>query len=120
MDEFDDAPLAMIRRVGRDTLARKMIDLFLASGPERAKQIQVAHAAGDFTSAGKVAHSLKSSAGQLGAIRLQRTCQRIEDAGRANDGVGMGALLPELSSQMTSAEAWLRAGAATANPPEEK
>jgi len=116
--EFDDAPLAMIRRVGRDALAQKMIDLFLASGLERGARIQAAHAAGDFTTAGREAHSLKSSAGQLGAVRLQRTCQRIEDAGKANDGVGIGALLPDFSAQLAAAEAWLRAGAPAANPSE--
>src|SRR4051812_39352523 len=75
--EFDDAALEMIRRVGRDALATKMIDLFLVSGPERVSQILAAHATGDFTTAGRVAHSLKSSAGQLGAVGLQRTCMRI-------------------------------------------
>lgn len=107
---FDDKPLAMLRRVGRETLARKMIDLFLASAPERVAAIRSAHAAGELTVAGRTAHSLKPSAGQLGAVALQSVCQEIEDASTAGDAAAVGALLPRLAEECTAADAWLRAG----------
>lgn len=106
---FDEKPLAMLRRVGRETLARKMIDLFLASAPERAATIRSAHAAGDLVAAGRAAHSLKPSAGQLGAVALQSVCQRIEDAATAGDAEGITLLLPALTAELDAADAWLRA-----------
>jgi HPt (histidine-containing phosphotransfer) domain-containing protein len=106
---FDDKPLAMLRRVGREALARKMIDLFLASAPERAASIRSAHAAGDLATAGRAAHSLKPSAGQLGAIALQSVCQQIEDAAAAGDANGVSLLLPALTAELDAADAWLRA-----------
>jgi HPt (histidine-containing phosphotransfer) domain-containing protein len=106
---FDDKPLAMLRRVGRETLARKMIDLFLTSAPDRAASIRGAHAAGDLVTAGRAAHSLKPSAGQLGAMALQSVCQQIEDAAAAGDSESVRLLLPALTAELDAAEAWLRA-----------
>ena len=113
---FDDKPLAMLRRVGRETLARKMIDLFLASAPERVATIWTAHAAGDLILAGRTAHSLKPSAGQLGAVALQSVCQEIEDAATAGDATAVGALLPRLTDEFTAADAWLRTSTPSPNP----
>lgn len=107
---FDDNPLAMLRRVGRESLARKMIDLFLVSGPERVAAIRGAHTAGDLTAAGRAAHSLKPSAGQLGAVALQSVCQEIEDAATAGDAAAVGALLPRLSDEFSATDGWLRTG----------
>lgn len=107
---FDDKPLAMLRRVGRESLARKMIDLFLGSAPGRVAAIAAAHAAGDLTAAGRAAHSLKPSAGQLGAVALQSVCQEIEDASTAGDAAAVGSLLPRLADEFSATDSWLRAG----------
>lgn len=107
---FDDKPMAMLRRVGREALATKMIDLFLASAPDRVAQIGQATDAGDLTTAGRAAHSLKPSAGQLGAVGLQELCQRIEDAAQANDAAAVRAMLPDLQRELTLAIEWLQTG----------
>ena len=109
---FDDKPIAMLRRVGRDALAKKMIDLFRASAPQRVSTIEQAVAGGDLAAAGRAAHSLKPSAGQLGAVKLSDVCQSIEDAARAGDVAAAGSLLPELRSELTLALDWLN------SPPE--
>lgn len=106
---FDEAPLAMLRRVGRETLATRMIDLFLASGPSRVTAIRDAFDAGDLDACGRAAHLLKPGAGQLGAISVQRICQEIEDAATHGDGSAVGRLLPTLDAEYLAAEAWLRA-----------
>jgi len=105
---FDDKPIAMLRRVGRDALARKMIDLFLASAPDRVASIEQSLASGDVVAAGRTAHSLKPSAGQLGAVALQDMCQRIEDAAKAGDTATAGSLLPDLRKELALAVDWLR------------
>ena len=119
IERFDDKPLAMLRRVGREALAAKMIELFLASAPERASAIEAEHAGGDLATAGRAAHSLKPSAGQLGAMRLQEVCQQIEDAARAGDAPAVGLLLRDLHDELARAVQWLREGgsASTLPPP---
>ncbi|MEO5569084.1 MAG: Hpt domain-containing protein [Gemmatimonadaceae bacterium] len=107
---FDDKPLAMLRRVGRESLARKMTDLFLGSAAGRVAAIAAAHAAGDLPTVGRTAHSLKPSAGQLGAVALQSVCQEIEEAATIGDVAAVGALLPRLAEEFSATDAWLRAG----------
>jgi len=114
---FDDEPLAMIRRVGRDALVTRMIELFLRSAPARADAIRQGYASGDLVTAGRSAHSLKSSAGQLGAIRLQALCQQLEDAGKAGDADAVGILLPDLSTELAAAIDWLRSTGSANTPP---
>ena len=113
---FDDEPLGMLRRVGREALAKRMIDMFVASAPERVAAIRAAHAAGDLATAGRSAHSLKPSAGQLGAVRLQSVCQQIEDAGAAGDAATIGSLLPQLDAELIAAIDWLRSGSSNSQP----
>ena len=115
---FDDKPIAMLRRVGREALAKRMIDLFLASAPGRVTGIEAALASGDLDGARRGAHSLKPSAGQLGAARLSDVCQRIEDAATEGDSNTAGALLPDLHGELALAIEWLQAGAPH-DPPQE-
>jgi HPt (histidine-containing phosphotransfer) domain-containing protein len=112
---FDDKPIAMLRRVGREALATKMIGLFLASAPGRVNEIAGALASGDLEAARRGAHSLKPSAGQLGATRLSDVCQRLEDAATGGDVTSAGALLPDLRAELALAIEWLQTGAPT-NP----
>lgn len=88
-----------------------MIDLFLASAPGRSVTIRESLAAGDLKEAGRAAHSLKSSAGQLGAAALQDVCRGIEDAARDDNLASATSLLADFIREFTAAEAWLRAGA---------
>jgi HPt (histidine-containing phosphotransfer) domain-containing protein len=113
---FDDRPIAMLRRVGRDALATRMIDMFLTSAPDRAAAIRTAHAAGDLGTAGRSAHSLKPSAGQLGAVGLQSVCQQIEDAAANADATAIGSLLPLLDAELSAAIDWLRSVASLPHP----
>lgn len=105
---FDEAPLAMLRRVGREALATRMIDLFLASGPKRVADIRGAFDSGDLGACSRAAHLLKPGAGQLGAASLQGICQEIEDTATGGDGPSVGRLLPTLEAEYAAAEAWLR------------
>ena len=115
---FDSAQIEMLRRVGRDTLATRMIDLFLGSAPGRAAAIEAGHADGDVEAVRRAAHSLKPSAGQLGAMQLQAVCRDIEDAAIRADLGTIAKLLPDLRVELAAATDWLRAGAPAQIPPE--
>lgn len=97
----------MLRRVGREALAIRMIGLFVESAPTRATAIRDGHRDGDLDAVRRAAHSLRPSAGQLGASGLQSLCQEIEDAAAAGDRDAIGALLPQFDGEVTAALEWL-------------
>jgi two-component system, sensor histidine kinase and response regulator len=75
---LDGAALERLRRVGGNTLVHRLLELYLANGPERIRSLSDGAAAGDVQRVERVAHTMKSSAGNLGAARLQRTAEALE------------------------------------------
>jgi HPt (histidine-containing phosphotransfer) domain-containing protein len=81
---LDEVVLERLRRLGGDALVERMIALFMANARVR---LQAAHAAmrsGALEEVGRAAHSLKSSAGNVGAIRLLHLAGALE--GHADEG----------------------------------
>jgi HPt (histidine-containing phosphotransfer) domain-containing protein len=72
------ARLAMLRRVGGDKLIRDLIDLLLEGAPQKLAAARSALAAGDADRLGRAAHSLGSSAGNLGAAEMQEAALALE------------------------------------------
>ncbi|MBK1649294.1 PAS domain S-box protein [Rhabdochromatium marinum] len=66
-------------------LPRMLVEMFLGELKQRIEELHALHAAGDLTALGAAAHSLKGSAGTLGANRLQHMAQQLEQAGKAAD-----------------------------------
>lgn len=64
---------------GGPALARKMVRLFLDTSGERVSQVQQGLAGGALDEAERGAHSLKSSAGNLGATEMQRVAASMEE-----------------------------------------
>ncbi len=96
----DRAAIERLKEWGGDSLPRKMIDIFLVHGPERMTQIKQGLASGVARTAEAGAHSLKSSAGNVGALRLQgllEQAERLAEEGKMED---LGALLPELEEAL--------------------
>jgi HPt (histidine-containing phosphotransfer) domain-containing protein len=54
-------------------------------------------------------HDLKSSAGMLGALGVQRLAEEMEELARRGDGAGLLARLASLEAAMSRAEDRLRA-----------
>ena len=76
----------LIEAIGTEA-ARGVIELFLSESRDLAAVI--ASSSGDHVTVGRAAHSLKSSAGQLGAVALSAAALAVETAAAANS--------PELS-----------------------
>jgi HPt (histidine-containing phosphotransfer) domain-containing protein len=74
----DGAAVERLQRLGGAVLLRGMLELFLTQAPERVRALEAAAAAGDAARVEKAAHSLKSSAGNLGALRLQHAAALLE------------------------------------------
>ncbi len=98
--------LGMLRKLratqsaGEPDIVAEVIALFLEDAPARLVAIQDAIARGDLTTAGRTAHTLKGSAGHLGAKTLAVLCARFEEKVRGgapfNVGFAAGAIAEEL------------------------
>jgi HPt (histidine-containing phosphotransfer) domain-containing protein len=67
-------------------LLAELIEMFLADAPARIRAIVDGCADGDFEQVERAAHSLKGSAGNLGAVEVLNLAERLQVAGRAGDG----------------------------------
>ena len=79
----EPAAVDRLRRLGGAQLVRQMLDLYLVQGPKRILTLLEGADAGDADSVERAAHTLKSSAGNVGALRLQQTAEGLEAAAGA-------------------------------------
>ena len=100
----DEAALIKLRKLGGASLLGQIIDLFLENAPKRIEAARVGERAGDLKSVERAAHSLKSSARNVGATRLGELAERIEHlaAGRKCDEI------PDLLSSLEEAYSEVR------------
>lgn len=97
----------MLYRVGGVKLMGKMSALFFANAPLRLLAVEDGLAKGELDTAKNAAHSLKSSAGQMGAVELQRVCDELESACAVNDVDGARALLAAARGELPAAVEWI-------------
>ncbi len=83
--ELNPEALERLREWGGETLIVRMIDLFIEHAPVRLAAIRAGLAAGDSDSVERAAHSLKSSAANLGAERVQELSGLVEKAAGSAD-----------------------------------
>lgn len=92
----DGAALDRLNRIGGRAFLLEMIELFLEHAPQRLATARAAFEGGDFPGVYGAAHSLKSTAGNLGARALQDVAERAEERAAAEDGAAIGPLLDEM------------------------
>jgi HPt (histidine-containing phosphotransfer) domain-containing protein len=95
-----DAGLAKLRRIGKDRLVEEMIDLFQEHAPKWLEAARAGVDAGDWSAVARAAHTLKSSAGNFGAVSLYELCARIESLAAQSETAALPALLAELESTL--------------------
>jgi len=103
---MDPEAFVRLREWGGDVLLGKMVALFRENGPQRMEEIERGLEEGNASRVEHGAHALKSSAGNLGAERLRRLCQLVEDAGeggRVDDARALHPLLREAWTQTLQA-----------------
>jgi HPt (histidine-containing phosphotransfer) domain-containing protein len=95
--------------VGGAELVEEMINLVLASIPERIAAIRDALHGSDTACVAARAHSIKSSAGNVGAMRLLSLANDIEARARVGDlGDDTLALMAELEAEFSRVHSALR------------
>jgi len=93
---IDPKAIERLREWGGTELPKKMIDIFLSHSPERIDQIREGLSAATIRAAERGAHSLKSSAGNVGAVRLQRLSEKAESLAESGDLTGLVESFPAL------------------------
>jgi HPt (histidine-containing phosphotransfer) domain-containing protein len=84
------------RIMGDKSLARKMMNGFLADMPVQIEKLKAAIDAGDSRLAGRQGHRIKGAAGNLGGMALRGVAFSMERAGKAGDLEALRTLLPDL------------------------
>ena len=112
----DADALERLLRIGGQPFLLEMIELFLENAPERLSAARRALEEGDGPALYRAAHSLKSTAGNLGAQRLQAVAERLEaraaavgaTAGGPAEGAGGGDALRPLLDELDGCYAQVR------------
>lgn len=105
---LDPKAMERLKEWGGDGLPKKMIEIFLETTPERMDQIREGLDTESHREAELGAHSLKSSAGNVGAVRLQEAARKAEELASDEDLDGLRAHVPALEEAFSSAEKALR------------
>jgi len=96
IDCVNKEPLTLLRNMGGATLVKKILQLFFANAPLQLEQIKTAMRTGDLEAVRHAAHSLKSGAANVGAIRFSELARAMEHAARdglaATDAVAVSEL----------------------------
>lgn len=93
---LDSAGLARLHEWGGQALVTKMVDLFIDLTPDKMERIEMGVALGNADEIERSAHSLKSSAANLGALDLQKILERIEQHAEKKAVDSVGEILPAL------------------------
>ncbi len=83
--EIDEEAVAKLRMVGGATLVTKVVGMFLAKTPNNLSTIRSAIDEGDHHTVERTAHTIKGSAGMLGARTVQKAAKNLELAGSAQE-----------------------------------
>ena len=100
---IDPTALKRLEEWGGTKLSREIIRLFLDNGPERVDQIRGAINGEDLEVPERGAHSLKSSAANVGAQRLQSVAGELELAASDGDLQRVRDLIPNLEEAFAQA-----------------
>lgn len=104
---LDPVALERLRRLGGGKLLRDMLDLFLEHTPARMEAAVAAAAQGDHAGVNRAAHSLKSSAANLGARTLRDIAEQVEHVAAGEQAGDLAALIAQFQDAFAQARAAL-------------
>jgi HPt (histidine-containing phosphotransfer) domain-containing protein len=95
-NDLDRAAIARLLRLGGDRFLKQILDLFLQQARATIAAADAAHASADLAGVERAVHSLKSSAGNVGARAVQDLAGTIELLAESSAGEKVGPLLRDL------------------------
>jgi HPt (histidine-containing phosphotransfer) domain-containing protein len=96
---LDPAVIATLRNLtppGEPDVLTEILQMFLQEVPPRIERLRNAWTAGNIEEMRRAAHSLKGSAGNIGAHALHAVCSAIDDQGRSGELADTGVLVAAL------------------------
>lgn len=96
-----------IRSIGGEELVREMMGTFVRFATAHVARLREAAEHGDFEAGTTIAHTLKSSARQLGAVALGDASASAELAARGADAAGFLKWSEEVAGAFLEARAWM-------------
>ena len=93
---------------GEPDVLTEVLQLFLSEVPPRLDRLRNAWNAGDIQGMYRAAHSLKGSAGNIGAQRLYDVVKQLDELGRAGDMTGSAPLMDAVSIEFDKVEVEIR------------
>ena len=100
---IDMKALERLHEWGGKRLVAQMIDLFLSQAPERLNGLREGLASGDLEVVERSAHSLKSTAANLGAVELGALAAKAEAAAGEKDLESVRGLFPQIDAEFARA-----------------
>ncbi len=100
---LDPAALERLEEWGGPGLSKEIVQLFLDHGPVRMDQIRGAMDSEDLEAPERGAHSLKSSAANVGAHHVHKVASEVELAASGGDLQRVCELIPNLEEAYTQA-----------------
>jgi HPt (histidine-containing phosphotransfer) domain-containing protein len=101
--------LDMLRSVGGAEMVGMLMRTFVQFADERMTKLLEEAAAGRWSEVASIAHAIKSSARQLGALALSDACAATEAAGRKGDPEAAAAGVEQIKSEFAAARPWMDA-----------
>jgi two-component system sensor histidine kinase/response regulator len=101
-DPIDHSILASLRELqGEDEpdIVAELAQMFLEDVPLRLTELREAIETGDAPSVERIAHTLKGSSANMGAMRMESICSEIEEMGRMGELESVRALISELEEE---------------------
>ena len=106
---IDPQAQARLEEWGGPKLVTQMIRLYLENAPVRLEQVRKGVSEGSLDEAERGAHSLKSSAANVGAMIVSRIAAEMEDRASGGDTTALASLVPELEAAFALAHQQLAA-----------
>jgi HPt (histidine-containing phosphotransfer) domain-containing protein len=103
LDEFRSA----MRAAGIEDIVEPMLELFVTEAAKGMEQLRSAISAGDLDAVGRVAHSFKSSAGNIRASPLADLLQQLENAAAQGDRARVSRVIGSIETQYAAVVEYL-------------
>ncbi len=109
-DPIDPATIRTLRELGSgDDFLTELITVYAEDAPGQVKSIRDAVGASDPVALANAAHALKSSSGNIGAVKVRESCAVLEHIGRSGSMHGVAAEMIRLEREHERAMTRLRA-----------
>jgi len=91
--------LRELQEEGEPDILNELIELFLDDVPPQLVVLREAVVGGNADSVERVAHTLKGSCGNMGAIRMAKVCEQLQEVGASEDLMKAPTLLDQLEAE---------------------